>query len=42
VLPTAEVALGHGGKGDALAQRERGRGKGYGVFLTTPRSYDDD
>jgi molybdenum-dependent DNA-binding transcriptional regulator ModE len=42
VLPTAEAALGHGGKGDALVQRERGRGKGYGAFLTTLGSCDDD
>jgi hypothetical protein len=42
VLPTAEAALGHGGKGKALVQRERGREKGYGMFLTTPRSCDDD
>jgi hypothetical protein len=38
----AEAALVHGDKGEALAQRERGREKGYGAFLTTPGSCDDD
>jgi hypothetical protein len=41
MLPTARVARGHGGKGDAHAQREIGREKGHGAFLTTPGCDDD-
>jgi hypothetical protein len=41
VLPTAGAARVHGSKGDALAQRERGREKRCGAFLTTPGSCDD-
>jgi hypothetical protein len=37
----ARVARVHGGKGNVLTRRERGREKGHGVILTTPRSYDD-
>jgi hypothetical protein len=41
VIPTARAARGHGGKGDAHAQREIGREKGHGVLLTTPGCCDD-
>jgi hypothetical protein len=41
MLPTAGAAQVHGGKGDALAQRERGREKRCGAFLTTPGSCND-
>jgi hypothetical protein len=40
-LHTVGVALTHSSKGDVLAQRERGKEKGHGVFLTTPGSCDD-
>jgi hypothetical protein len=41
VLPTARAARGHGGNGDAHAQREIGREKWHGAFLTTPGCDDD-
>jgi hypothetical protein len=40
-LPTARAARVHGGKGNALTQREIGREKGHGAFLTTPGCDDD-
>jgi hypothetical protein len=39
--PLGEGGAAHGSEGNALAQRERGREKGYGASLTTPGSCDD-
>jgi hypothetical protein len=39
--PHGEGGMAHGSEGNALAQRKRGREKGYGASLTTPGSCDD-